>query len=155
MQVQGMLGWGMAARGHEHHRVSVPSLHTLLAWGRHRGSTTQPRQIFGTGRYVPNCQAGQVGAGGDGTACIPAVGRRSQVGKDWVHWLWGSVRRGCYEKRQYFGTVCRGAAEVETFIPCSHCCCFLLPFQVTKAHCGPQRSWSPPPRRATSPWYHL
>lgn len=45
--------------------------------------------------------------------------------------------------------------KVETFIPCSHCSCFLLPFQVTKAHSGPQRSSSPPLRRATSPRYHL
>lgn len=98
--------------------AGVPSSHTLLTRGRHRGGTISCQQIFGTGRYAPNCWAGQGGGrGGRGRrgpfACIPAAGTGSDGSKSWV-WLrqpWGSAglgRRGCYEKRGCSGSGFQG-----------------------------------------------
>lgn len=99
----------------------------------------------------------------------------------WVRQLWGSAgggRRGCCEKRERSGTGFQGHVRMsdqghdvrcphrwlgtpgllerpkaETFLPCSHRCCFLLAFQATEPRVSAQPSCPPPPRRASSPRY--
>lgn len=129
----------------------------LLAEGRHQGGTTQPRQISGTGRNVPNCWAGQGGGRGSAgrrghVACIPAAGRwgaRSGSGYGGS----GAVMRREDARGQVFraardqGDVCcprcwlgtPGLLErpkAATFTPPAHRCCFSLAFQVTEPHFG-------------------
>lgn len=110
--------------------TAVPSSHTLLTPGRHRGGSSQLQQIFGTGRCVPNCGAGQGGAG-EPLGCPDPCHRGCQ---GWVFRSSGLLER----------------PKAGVLIPCSHCCCILLVFQVPGSSFTPRSCCPPLPRKATS-----
>lgn len=93
--------------------TAVPSSHTLPTPGRHPGGSSQLQQIFGTGRCVPNCGAGQGGAG-EPLGCPSPCHRGSRGCQGWFLRSSGLL----------------GRPKAGVFIPYSHCCCILLAFQV-------------------------
>lgn len=119
--------------------TAVPSSHTLPTPGRHPGGSSQLQQIFGTGRCVPNCGAGQGGAG-EPLGCPSPCHRGSRGCQGWFLGSSGLL----------------GRPKAGVFIPYSHCCCIVLAFQVPGSSFTPHSCCPLPAQEGPRchPWCH-